>query len=127
MLRLVSKGIPDNSTEREYRLSRKRFQLAKLLRCTEEMLKSAQKGDWESVEELENSRKTEITACFSDQNEHEIPLIAEALATLIHLNTQIKALVKQAKDEVLERQQTLRNSRSAVRSYQNSQEGIETG
>ena len=127
MLQLVSKETHDIKGLREGQLVRKRFQLAKLLRCTEEMLNCAQKCDWDSVEALERTRKGEMAACFSDQNEHDTPLIAEALATLIHLNSQITLLVKQAKDEVLRLQQTLQKGRSAARSYQDNQESLETG
>ena len=127
MLQLVSKETPDIKGLRESQLVRKRFQLAKLLRCTEEMLNCAQKCDWDSVEALEKTRNGEMAACFSDQNEHDTPLIAEALATLIHLNSQITLLVKQAKDEVLRLQQTLQKGRSAARCYQDNQESLETG
>lgn len=126
MLKLVSKGAPDISEQRESQLGQKRFQLAKLLRCTEEILACAQRGDWESVEEMEHSRKIEIAACFSSQSHEETPLIAEALATLIHLNEQITELVKQAKSDLLEEQNALKGGRLAAKNYQNYQESLES-
>ncbi len=126
MLQLVSKEPLDAAGERESHLRWKRFQLAKLLRCTEEILVCAQKGEWETVEALENFRKEEIATCFSDHNDmKETPLIAEALATLIHLNKQIAELVKQAKDEVISTQRTLLNGKSAVDNYTDYREGFE--
>jgi len=121
VLQLVAPETPDDKDLREIQHSQKRFQLAKLLHCTEAMLMCAQKGDWESVEEMENSRKAEITACFSDQNHEETPLCAEALATLIYLNEQIATLVQRAKQELMSARQNLQNGRSAVRIYQNNQ------
>lgn len=124
MLKLVSKGRPDVAEQEECQLSQKRFQLAKLLRCTEAILVCAQKGDWESVEEMENSRKKEIAACFSNPSHEETPLIAEALATLIFLNEQITKLVKQAKADLLAEQQSFKNGRVAAQNYQASLESF---
>lgn len=109
----------NNSNEKENQLSQKRFQLAKLLRCTEEMLACAQNGDWESVEEMENSRKDEVRACFSNPDHLDTPLIAEALATLIYLNEQISKLVQDAKNKVLASRQKYSNNSQAVSQYQN--------
>lgn len=126
MLKLVSRGTPDISEQKEGQLSQKRFQLARLLRSTEEILVCAQKGDWESVEEMEHSRKTEIAACFSNQSHEEAPLIAEALATLIYLNEQITDLVKQAKADLLKERQSLKSGKLAAQNYQNYQENLES-
>lgn len=126
MLKLVSKGTPDVSEQIEDQLSQKRFQLAKLLRSTEEILVCAQKGDWESVEEMEHSRKIEIADCFSNQSHEETPLIAEALATLIYLNEQITELVKQAKSDLMKEQRSFKSGRLAAQNYQNYQESLES-
>lgn len=125
MLQLAAKQTPDYSSHREAQLRQKRFQLAKLLRCTEDMLHCAQSGDWEAVEVMENSRKKELAACFLDRGYDDSSLIAEALATLIYLNEQITSLVKQAKSEVIEQQINLQDGKSAARNYQNYQENTE--
>lgn len=124
MLQLIPKEAPDLAEQMEDQLSQKRFQLARLLRCTEEILICAQKGDWESVEELENSRKKEIAACFSEQRHEETPLIAEALATLIYLNEQITDLVIQAKSDLLNERQAFNSSRLATENYQENLESL---
>lgn len=121
MLKLVAKATPDVTEQRESKLSQKRFQLAKLLRCTEVILACAQKGEWELVEEMEQARRQEITACFSNQSHDESPIIAEALATLIHLNEQITLLVKRAKTDLLKEQQAFENGKLAAQNYQNHQ------
>ena len=126
MLQLVSKVTPDVNGQKEVQLSQKRFQLAKLLRCTEAMLVSAQNGDWKSVEELENSRKVELMACFSDCSHEDPPLFAEALAALIYLNEQITTLVRQAKDELLSTRQELQHAKNVAGNYQHTQENLET-
>ncbi len=126
MLQLVSKETPDVKRQREVQISQKRFQLAKLLRCTEAMLISAQNGDWKSVEEMDDSRKVELVACFSNCSHEDPPLFAEALATLIHLNEQITILVSQAKNEMLSAQQDLQNGKNAAHKYQHYQENLET-
>lgn len=120
MLSLVGENTDSPLLQREIELRKERFQLAKLLRITEEMLLHAQKGDWETVEEMEFSRKSEIDSCFTDCNMEGSPLVAEALATLIFLNKQISKLVVQARKDMLESRRSFLCGKGAVQDYQNN-------
>ena len=117
LLELVANNPPDVKNLREDALNQKRFMLAQLLRRTEEILQHAQHSDWESVEVLEQARQTEIAACFANANEEDSPLMAEALATLIHMNDQISQLVRAAKDEVVQSQRAREAQNSVAHQY----------
>lgn len=86
--------------EKELHDKRRRFQLARLITLSEEMLQHAVASDWENVEKLEILRRVELDECFALQNDHPSLIIAQALATLVHINDQIVYLVKQARDKV---------------------------
>ena len=83
------------------RLSQKSGQcldLANVLLATDEMLESAQAGNWGRVAELEVTRRKRLSLCFSQ------PLIAdntqvfsEALAIMLHLNEELVSLLEAAK------------------------------
>lgn len=118
MLELVSKKILDSESLLEDELSQKRFQLAQLLRSTEEMLSAAQHGDWDNVEAIDKSRRRDIVTCFSKEEAQGAPLIKEALSTLIFLNKQITVLVSQAKDDLQSKKKLMNVNKSAVGSYQ---------
>ena len=120
MLKMVPAKLPDAADMQENRQNQHRFQLARLLRATEEILHCAQLGDWESVETLERQRQLELAACFTGEGEESSPLVAEALATLLHMNNQIADLVKRAKSELVSEQQKLEAQRSVADQYQNN-------
>ncbi len=120
MLKMVPAIAPDSADLQEDRHNRHRFQLARLLRSTEEILHCAQLGDWESVEALEKQRQLELAACFTGEGEEPSPLVAEALATLLHMNNQIADLVKTAKLELVAEQKRLESQRSVAGQYENS-------
>ena len=120
MLKMVPARLPDAADMQENRQNQHRFQLARLLRATEEILHCAQLGDWESVETLERQRQLELAACFAGEGEEASPLIAEALATLLHMNNQITDLVRRAKRQLVEEQQKLEAQRSIADEYKNS-------
>ncbi|PCJ26652.1 MAG: hypothetical protein COA96_04855 [SAR86 cluster bacterium] len=124
MLQLVSNKFAETEENKDDLDRQRRFQLAKLLQCTEQMLICAQKEDWDSVEEMEISRKEELVACFQDSLEAQSLLIAEAIATLIALNTQIALLVKNARTETMSEQNRLQSGKSAVHSYQQNQDSF---
>jgi len=111
---------PDAADMQEDRHNRRRFELARLLRSTEEILHCAQVGDWETVETLEKQRQRELAACFTGEGEEASPLVAEALATLLHMNNQIADLVKKAKSDLVEEQQRMESQRSVADKYENS-------
>lgn len=92
--------LPNGLQQKELHEKRKRFQLARLITLSEDMLNHAKTGDWEKVEELELMRRVELDECFAMQNESPSLLISQALATLVHINEQLVYLVKQARDRV---------------------------
>lgn len=118
MLKLVPKTQPQHQDKKDNQVSRQRFQLAQLLRITEEMLICAQEQDWESVEAMEKSRHVELEACFDNTNREDSPIVREALATLIVMNEQLETLVKAAKKGALAEQSKLQSGKAAVASYQ---------
>ena len=76
----------------------RRYQLARVLKVTEEMLEQATAGNWDRVEDLEAMRSLELQECFQMQDEGPSELIAEALATLIYLNEQLVQIVRYARE-----------------------------
>lgn len=117
MLQLVSKSERSDIDCQQERNRVRRFQLANLLRSTEEILIHAQNGNWEFVEELEKARKSDLLACFSENYIEESPRIAEALASLIYMNEEIMALVVQAKNETMVASQSHNHGKNAMKSY----------
>ncbi len=93
--------------------------LAQVLQMTREMLAKAEAGDWESVTEMELERRDDLARCFAEP----IPLgdselIAEALATLLHLNEELMSRLKTARTAVLEKSVQATNNRQAINSYE---------
>ena len=76
-------------------------QLASVLRLTQRMLEAAQQGDWVEVAEGEARRQSLLQECFEDPIEpHLAEVSAEALATMLHLNEELVALLETAKAEL---------------------------
>ncbi|MFK7974625.1 MAG: flagellar protein FliT [Halioglobus sp.] len=93
--------------------------LAHVLGMTEEMLKHANNGDWGRVATMEQSRREDLIACFSASSPSGQPeLVAQAMATLIHLNDELMTKLRVARSEVMEQGQTFARNRSAEQSYQ---------
>jgi hypothetical protein len=98
-VRLVNVDTPaGDGSEEALRERRRRFQLARVLKVTEQMLEQANAGNWELVEELEAQRSLELQECFSMQDDTPSELVSEALATLIYLNEQLVQIVRYAKE-----------------------------
>jgi len=117
VLKMVQAGELNHEQLQEDLNKRQRFQLARLLRSTEEILHCAQLGDWQSVESLEKQRQAELAACFAGGSEEDSPLVAEALATLLHMNNQITTLVKKAKAELVDEHQRAQSQKSVADHY----------
>lgn len=96
-MRLVDVTPPGDGSE-ELRERSRRFQLARVLKVTEDMLEQANAGNWEQVEALEAQRSVELQECFAMQDETPSELVAEALATLIYLNEQLVQIVRYARE-----------------------------
>ena len=76
-------------------------QLAAVLRLTQHMLEAAKQGDWVDVAEGEKRRQSLLNECFQAPVEpHLTEVSAEALATVLHLNEELVALLEAAKGEL---------------------------
>lgn len=116
---LVEKqGELDWASRQEIHQRRQRIQLARLLQITEKMLGHAQQGEWQTVEELEALRKTELDTCYDLQQQSPSLLVAEALATLLYLNDQIVELVKVARSNLMQEHGQFAKVRQTVNRYQ---------
>jgi hypothetical protein len=115
---LVSTAInPNWHEQKQLHDQRRRFQLARLITLSEEMLEGARNGAWNQLEELELLRRVELEECFALQNDHPSLLISQALAALIHINDQIVAIVRQARDAASRAFQRDQAGHDAARAY----------
>jgi hypothetical protein len=101
----------------------RRFQLARVLKVTEQMLHHANAGEWDEVEQLEARRKLELDECFQLQDTRPSELVAEALATLIYLNEQLVQIVRYARDRASEARKEHKRTIHAVRAYSDEEPG----
>ena len=93
--------------------------LAHVLTLTKEMLAHADKGEWENVTELELERRDDLSTCFAESTSiADSVLIAEAIAALLHLNEELMAKLKTARDVVMEQGIEYSRNLSAVGNYQ---------
>jgi len=75
--------------------------LAFVLKLTQTMLCAAQAGDWIEVSEGELQRRGLLEGGFSTPVDPELSeIFAEALATMLHMNEELVALLEAAKAEV---------------------------
>ncbi|MFT4518772.1 MAG: hypothetical protein ACI9JM_001157 [Halioglobus sp.] len=92
--------------------------LAHVLNLTKQMLAHAEKGEWEQVTEIELARREDLLACFSgSMPAQDKELVAEAMATLLHLNEELMAKLKIDRDAVMAQGQEMAKNRGAVQSY----------
>lgn len=95
--------------------------LARALVLSKEMLACARREEWQEVSRLEVARKDDLQACFSRPLESgDSPVVAEAVAALLHLNEEIAALVEQARQQLAGQNRELTRGRAAVGSYLNN-------
>lgn len=93
--------------------------LAQVLTLTKNMLAHADKGEWEQVAERELERREDLAACFSDSAPAaDAELFAEAMAALLHLNEELMAKLKVARDVVMMQGREHTRNLNAVGSYQ---------
>lgn len=96
--------------------------LAQVLTVTRDMLELANQGEWDQVTELEQQRREDLQHCFGNNGNSAISqenaeLIAEALATMLHLNEELMDKLSQAREDVLQQGARQRRNRSAIVSY----------
>lgn len=99
----------------------RRFQLARVLKVTGQMVEHANAGQWQEVEELEALRRLELEECLALQDQEPSPLVAEALTTLLYLNDQLVQLVGYARDQMAQQHSAHARGISAVRAYSGEQ------
>lgn len=95
----------------------RRFQLARVLKVTSQMLQHARAADWPQVEELEALRRLELDSCLAMPDSAPSPEVAEALVTLLELNNQLVSIVTHARGKMTEEQGAHRTTVTAVRAY----------
>jgi len=117
-MHVVNTPITDSSHEKEIHDRQRRFQLARLITLSEEMLEHAKAGSWSAVEEMEIIRRVELEECFAMQHEQPSLLIAQALATLIHINEQMVLIVRRARDQVSKNHSKEVESMQGIKAYQ---------
>ena len=75
--------------------------LAAVLKLTQTMLQAAREGEWVEVSEGELHRRALLEECFLKSVDPELSeIFAEALATMLHMNEELVALLEAAKAEV---------------------------
>lgn len=122
-MQLVNPSLQPNwQEERQLQEQRRRFQLARLITLSEEMLDCARSADWDRVEELELLRRVELDECFALQAQHPSLPIAQALAALIHVNDQIVGVVRDARDLVSSSWRRDQAGQRAALAYHSGQE-----
>lgn len=88
------------------------------MRCTEQMLESADRGDWEAVELLARERDVGLAACFEEQDGcPPKQLTADAIAALLVLNERLVARVAGARGDAMEELAALKRQRQGRDSY----------
>jgi len=117
-MHVVNTAVTGSAHEQEVHDRQCRFQLARLITLSEEMLEHAKAGSWNEVEEMEIVRRVELEECFAMQHEQPSLLIAQALATLIHINEQMVQVVRHARDQVSKDHSREAGSMQGIRAYQ---------
>ncbi len=94
--------------------------LADVLTLTRKMLDHAAEGDWDSVTAMEQRRRDDLRVCFQESTAPEHgELVAEALAVILHMNEELMAKLRAARDAVLQQGVDQARTRSAIGQYQN--------
>ena len=99
--------------------------LADVIKQTREMLASARCEDWNTVAEMEITRRETLRHCFeSPMLEQGNELIAEALAVILHLNEELLSELAVARGQTLEASLSNKKCLAAVSEYRNVGEDI---
>lgn len=93
--------------------------LAYVLGLTTDMLALADQGEWDKVASMERDRREDLIACFSESRpEGDTELVAQAMATLLHLNEELMGKLRVARSEIMAQGEALSRNRVAHESYQ---------
>jgi len=92
--------------------------LVHVIGLTQQMLRHADNGEWDQVASMEMERRDDMLACFADGPPPvDSELVAEAVAMLLHLNEELMAKLKEARQVVVQQGQQFARNRSAANSY----------
>ena len=109
-------SMPINGSEPDIN-NRESAALTHLLVKTEVMLECARQGDWTAVDELDRTRKIELTNFFENASNSRSTILTQAISALLQMNRQIEQLARQAKVDTSREQQLLNKGKQAVGSY----------
>jgi hypothetical protein len=92
--------------------------LANVLLMTKQMVELAQSQDWDAVAQLEGDRRSLLSDTFSEPvpPEHS-EIFSEALAAMLHMNEELMALLKTAKDDVVHQHAAQVRTRDGIGRY----------
>ena len=92
--------------------------MANVLTRTSRMLEAARLGDWVVVAAMENKRRQLLKQCFSEAiSPDNSEIFSEALATMLHLNEELVALLNEAKANAAWQFELDRKNHRAVAHY----------
>ena len=88
------------------------------LEKTQQMLLEAECDRWENIQSLENERKVILNRCFEHKIAHRnSEIFAEALATMLHMNEELVALLEAAKEDASVRRTDHQFAHEAIGHY----------
>ena len=92
--------------------------LAAVLKLTQTMLEAAREGEWVEVSEGELHRRALLEDCFSKPVDPELSeIFAEALATMLHMNEELVALLNRAKEDAAAQYRGDKRSHKSIGHY----------
>lgn len=122
---MMAVELQDKSLSSQVRHCRR---LAKVLTVTRQMLVSAEEGDWDTVADMESQRREDLVACFAQPVPlGDTELVAEAMATLLHLNEELMAKLRVARSAVMAQGMDFTKSRQALSTYHAVDAAIQPG
>lgn len=92
--------------------------LASVLLQTSQMLDAARSGDWTQVIAMEHKRSQLVEQCFSEPvGASNSEIFSEALATMLHMNEEVVALLNAAKVHASVKHDDYRKKHEAIAHY----------
>ena len=88
------------------------------LEKTQEMLLEGKKNNWEVVNKIEIERRLLLSQCFeSTVAARNSQIFSEAIATMLHMNEELVALLNEAKHDAAIRHSEQKHSSQAIGHY----------
>lgn len=93
--------------------------LEQAIKLSRDMIDQAGRGEWQQIAELERQRRGDmVSALQAPMSESETRQVHDSLQQLMQLNSELAAMVKQARDESFKQFNELRQGREAAKAYQ---------